>query len=156
MMQGQHFLKATLRYYFIVKVQLKFWFWLTVFTTHDIWWHQESRIKIFLPSEISFFFLFQLRAEGWRWWRAARLNCPAGSSQPLGRRKVPSLSSGSTTSPSLPSTRNYHNLESDRKNNNEGPATWHYGDQLRPAGFIIQPGLLARWGHYYTLENIIS
>ena len=46
-----------------------------------------------------------------RRWRAARRASPAASSPRPGRRR-PTSSSGSTTSPSLPSTREYENIQS--------------------------------------------
>ena len=51
-------------------------------------------------------FYLQPPLQACRSWRAPRQHCPAGSSRRPGRR-VPSWCSGSTTSPSLPSTRNY-------------------------------------------------
>ena len=51
-------------------------------------------------------FYLQPPLQACRSWRAPRQHCPAGSSRRPGRR-VRSWCSGSTTSPSLPSTRNY-------------------------------------------------
>ena len=74
MMQGQHFLKATLRYYFIVKVQLASIVSWTA-CLHN-WWHMKHqrkstkspnkavRIKIFLPPEIIIFFYFSPEQTG--------------------------------------------------------------------------------------------